>query len=454
MIAADLEGVTLRQPPWSEAAEQSLLGSLLADNAAWDRCSDAVTAGDFYSQQHRLLFETIAALLLANRPADVVTVFERLQAQGKVEQAGGLAYLSAIASSVAGASNARRYAEIVAEKATRRTLIAACDEASSLAFGAENTAAVLDKIAATFAQLERRQTRKAPRSLAEIAIQRVEHYEALERGDVEAGWPTRIPALDAMLNGGLRPGGLYILAARPKVGKSSFSLAIAECMASQDRPTLVLSQEMPDTEVADRAVAHAGRVDYSALMSGRLGTEGWARAADAMEKLSSLPLYVDDQPALTIAEIKSKARSVKGLKVLVLDYLQLCAGTKEDDNRNAQIEAITRGLKALAKQQQIAVIALSQLNRDVEKRANKRPGLSDLRDSGAIEQDADVVMFLWPVSDFPHEGRKVVGLAVEANRQGPPGVMALDFHGAHQRWGESTASLEPAGSNTKREGFR
>lgn len=431
----------LRVPPHSAEAEQSVLGALLLDNEVFAEVGHLVSAADFYRHESREIYTAIAALIAACRPADVITVFEWLRGAGKADDVGGLPYLSALSGCVTSSRNAGRYAEIVRDKALLRKIIVTADNAASLAWQPGSAVDKLDAIAASFSKLERGRMRNAPRSIAEIAVGRLEHYEALERGDIEPGWATQIPALDRMLNGGLRPGGLYILAARPKVGKSSLSLSIAECMAKNGKPTLVLSMEMPDTEVADRSVAHIGRIDYSSLMSGKLQREGWEKAADAMDELARLPLYVDDQPALNLVEIRAKARMVKGLKVLVIDYLQLCSGTNESDNRNAQIEAISRGLKALAKNEGIAVLALSQLNRKVEERANKRPNLSDLRDSGAIEQDADVVMFLWPFREFPREGRKIVGLSVEANRQGPSGQVALDFHGAIQRWAESSADL-------------
>lgn len=436
---------------WSQEAEQSVLGAILIDNSAYDRVSDLIRAASFWHASHREVYAAIEAAIVSCKPADPVTIHEALRAKGQADDCGGLAYLTELTASVPSARAARRYAEVIAELAARRALCDAAAEAVEIAGEDGDIAQMLDRIAGLFSQLQRSRLAKAPRSIAEIASERIDYYTALQAGTAVPGWPTGLPGLDSMLNGGLRPGGLYILAARPKVGKSSLALAIAEAMASASLPTLVLSQEMPDTEVADRAVVHAGRVDYSALMSGRLSDDGWSRATDGLERLAQLPMYVDDQPALTIAEVRAKARLVKGLRVLVVDYLQLCSGVREADTRNAQIEAVTRGLKALAKQEGMAVLALSQLNRKVDERASKRPQLSDLRDSGAIEQDADVVMFLWPVRDLGD--RKIVGLAVEANRQGRQGAMALDFDGAHQRWAESTASLDPPTATERRRGF-
>ena len=247
--------------------------------------------------------------------------------------------------------------------------------------------------------------------------------------------------LDRLLNG-LRAGGLYILAARPSVGKSSFAESIALVLAGNGLPVLFCSMEMAEGEVADRAIANLGGVSYSALLTGQMDAVDWQHSTEAIEALSRMPFHVDDEPALTLRSIRAKARSIKGLRLLVIDYVQLAASTRRDGNRNSEIEEISRGLKALAKELGIAVLALSQLNRDVEKRTNKRPGLSDLRDSGAIEQDADVVMFLWPVRDFTEtEGRKILGLGIDKNRQGRLGEIGLDFYGDNQRWAQSTADI-------------
>ena len=432
--------------PWSAEAEQSVLGGLLLDNGAWDRAADYVTERDFYNAQHRTIFSAIGAIVAACRPADVITVFEALQRAGKADDCGGMVYLNALAQSVPSAANMRRYAEIVREHAARRTLIATADEALTLTRDREqaDVGVTIDRITTMFGELQRHQVRKMPRSIADIAIERLDHYTALEEGTAVAGWPTHIQALDSRLNGGVRAGGLYILAARPAVGKSSFAQSLGLALAGDGLTTLFLSLEMGDTEVADRGVASAGRLSYSALLTGKMTDDSWSRASEAMENLGRLPFYVDDQPALTLRDIRFKAKSVKGIKVLILDYLQLCASTRRDGNRNGEIEEISRGLKALAKELGIAVIALSQLNRDVEKRTNKRPALSDLRDSGAIEQDADVVMFLWPVREFEDEGRRIVGLGIDKNRQGRLGEFGLDFFGDTQRWTQSTADIRPA----------
>ncbi len=434
----------LRVPPHSIEAEQSVLGCLLLDNSAWDRAGDLLRAENFYDRRHGTIYSAISSLVTVSRPADVVTVFEHLQRLGKAEECGELTYLNALAASVPSAANLRRYAEIVRERADERDLITAADTALTIAQGAGTFEDRLDRIDSLFDGIARKTSKQRPRHLSEVITERIDRISELHEGKAQPGWPTGIPWLDRALNGGLNPGRVYGLAARPSVGKSSLGAWIGLEMARNGHPTLMLSQEMPAGEVADRVLSSVGRLDYGRLQTGAFGDEDWGRLAEAAESGSLLPFYVDDQPSLRLMDIRAKARAVKGLKVLIVDYLQLCAGSGTRDNRNGEIEEITRGLKALAKEMGVAVLVLSQLNRDVEKRANKRPNLGDLRDSGAIEQDLDVVMFLWPVREFPGEGRRILGLGVDKNRQGQRGEIGLDFYGATQRWGQSTADIRPS----------
>lgn len=439
---------TERAPVWSNEAEQSVLGALLMDPASAERVT--LSAADFHHGTHRVIFAAIQRELAARRPVDAVSVFLALQAEKRDEEIGGLAYLTALEQSVASSRSIKRHAEIIRERALCRAVLSAADEAMEIAKAEGTAASKTERIAALFGVLQRGQVSSLPRSISELALMRTQYYDDLEHGRIEAGWPTQIPGLDSMLLGGMRPGKMYIIAARPKVGKSSFAQQLALTLCRSGRPALFLSQEMGAEEVADRAVVATGGLSYSAMLSGRMSKDDWNRASDALEDLSQAPMFVDDQGGLTLADIKAKARSVPNLKVLVLDYLQLSSSELKDASRNAQIEELSRGLKTLAKQMGIAILALSQLNRDVEKRASKRPQLSDLRDSGAIEQDADAVMFLWPVRDLDANGHRLVGLAVEANRQGRCGALALDFQGSTQRWGESTMSLDaPAQPQTK-----
>lgn len=439
MNLSDLPG-NLRVPPHSVEAEQAVLAALLLQNDSLERCSDLLSERDFYRHEHRLLFSTISRLINDRKSADVISVFETLQ--NKAEQVD-LQYINALTQSLPSAANIRRHAEIVRGKSLLREIIVAADEAVTAAFNPQGASAVdiAEAVSAKFADMQRKSLRKVPRSIYEIALQRTQEYDDLSNGKRTPGWRTHIPWLTTAMNGGFRPGGLYILAARPSVGKSSFAQELGMQLASDDLPTLFLSQEMGDTEIADRGVVNMGRLSYSSLASGKMTQDHWERASEALERMGKLPFFIDDQPAQTIQDIRLKAKQVPSLKVLMVDYLQLCSGSSKGGNRNSEIEEISRGLKALAKDMGIAVVALSQLNREVEKRPNKRPNLSDLRDSGAIEQDADMVMFLWTVNELPNEGRRIVGLSIEKNRQGRTGLIGLDFYGDIQRWTQSDVDI-------------
>lgn len=424
---------------WSESAEQGLLGGLMVDAAfLFDKISDMVKADDFHKPAHKAIFEAITNMVLAGKPVDVVLVFDALR--DRTDDAGDLPYLNSLAQFAPAPKTMRGYAEVVREKSLTRTLIRALAEARELAQEQQPMEQKLDAILSLFSPLQRGTIKKEPRLLADVALERAAHYEALQDGQDIPGWPTGIPTLDKRLNGGLRPGKVYILAARPGIGKSSLSAQLLIRQAKDGRPGLMLSQEMPVEELADRAVSNMGGIDYGSIQTGKLSAEDWNNAVAMIDECKHLPIWLDDQGALTLSDIKAKVRMCKGLKVVVLDYLQLCSAEKNSSNRNGEIEEISRGLKAMAMELGLAVIMLSQLNREVEKRPNKRPLLSDLRDSGSIEQDADAVMFLWPVKDY-EDGNKIIGIGVDKNRQGRTGEAALHFNGNRQQWLESSEPL-------------
>lgn len=433
-------------PVWSREAEQSVLGALLIDNAAFDRASDVLQEGAFWHAGHRLVWQAIAALVNANRPADVLTVRDELQRRGRLDDAGGWQYLNALAVSVPSASSVRRYAEIVARDAVHRATLAAADVAMEIAREkASEPADKLDRIAAVFAAVERGQMREAPKALGPLVAAAVDRYQAIAEGRRTPAMATGIPELDRILAGGLRPGKVYCLAARPSVGKSSAARAIGINLAWGGDPTLLLSQEMPADEVADCAVAQLGGVESDRLQSGRLTQHDWAGISEAAHQAAGLPLYIDDDGGLTLAQIRAKARAVKGLKVLVLDYLQLSQSTLKGASTNDQVAEISKGLKQLALQMGIAVIVLSQLNRAVEGRADKEPQLSDLRDSGAIEQDIDAGILLWTVRE-PDTGPRLVGWKVAKHRGGRKGRFGMWFDAPVYRWDDAPGELPPAGS--------
>lgn len=439
------EVARLRVPPHSVEAEQSVLGGLLLENAAFDRIGDRINGADFYRREHRAIFDTIAWLCMANKPADVITVHERLLEVEAPDQAFSLSYLNALAQSVPSAANIRRYAEIVRERSVLRRLIAVADNAAEAAFATQGRGVeeIVGQFSAELAGLERQQIRNVPQAIADVVVRQLDHYSDLAAGNVQPGLPTGFDGLDDMLSGGLRPG-LYIVAARPSVGKSSFSAQIALQLAQAGTPVLFLSQEMSARQVADRALANVGRVPLKGLLTGRLSDSEWGRIVEGTDKLRTFPFHVDDQPALRLADIRAKARTVKGLGCVVVDYLQLCSSDLRGETRSAQIGEISRGLKALSKLLDIPVIALSQLNRAVEARSDRRPTMADLRDSGEIEQDADVIMFLRPVREFVESHRKILGLELAKNRDGTLGEIALDFYGPHQLWAESEADISSA----------
>lgn len=435
-------------PPHSIEAESSVLGGLLLDNLSWDRVGDLLIETDFYRFEHRVIFGAIAELVNATKPADVVTVFEHLKAQGKVDEAGGLGYINSLAQYVPSAANIRRYAEIVAGRSVQRRLLSACTEAREIAASqGEDIVVACNKIQSLFEPIAQQRTAHEPRAVGEYAVSLLDRINDLHEGSVQPGTSTGFALLDRHLVGGLKPGKQIVIAARPSIGKSSLSVAIALACTRAGHPAAVLSMEMDAAELVDRITASLGRIDLGRLTTGQLEDAEWSRLAEAVDVLGSLPLYLDDQASLSLHDIRAKARKLKrmhDIKVLVIDYLQLCAASdqRQGNNRHHQLEEISRGLKALAKQLGIAVILLSQLNREVEKRTGGRPVLADLKESGAIEEDADVVMLLSKVGDLP-DGRSVIHAELAKNRGGKRNVFVkLAFNGAHQSWAETTEQVQ------------
>lgn len=429
-------------PPWSCEAEQAVLGAMLIDPAAYDRVGDLLSAESFYLADHRTIFAAAGRLAAASKPCDVVSVYEALQAAGSADAVGGLVYLGQLANCVPSANHARRHAEIVAEKAAHRNLIAAAGKALDIAREADSRVIEkLERIGECLGSVERFQTRQAPRVMSELVRVALDRYNALAEGSAPSGWMTGIGPLDRLIHG-LKPGKVYGIAARPSVGKSSAARTVAINIARAGIPTLVLSQEMPADEVTDCAIAEIGQVNSERLQTGELTDEDWNRIVEGVEAAAALPLHIDDEGGLTIAAIGSKARMVKGLKVLVLDYLQLSTSTLKNASTNDQVAEISRGLKQLALRMGIAVVVLSQLNRDVEKRVDKEPMLADLRDSGAIEQDLDVAVLLWTVKEEgEHDDTRLVGWKVAKHRGGKKGRFGMRWRAATNRWFPSDEDL-------------
>jgi replicative DNA helicase len=434
---------------WSLEAEQSVLGALLLDNTAMTVAEELLSAADFFDARHGHVFSAISALVGASKPADTITVWDRLRDSGLASAGLTLEYVNALAECVPSAAHVRQYAGVVREKNEQRRLLAEVDGALAIARGPGTAAEKLDRITASLVALERGVQRRAPQRAGDLLRVALERYEAVAEGREKAGLATGIGPLDRILTGGLRPGKLYGIAARPGVGKSSFARTLLLHVAKAGAPALLLSQEMPAEELADALVAEAGRINGTRLQTGQFDREDWGRMLEAAETLRTIPLHVDDQGGLTLAQIRAKARQVKGLKVLALDYLQLCTSTLRGKSTNDEVAEVSRGLKALALEMRIAVIVLSQLNRAVEARADREPQLSDLRDSGAIEQDLDVAALLWTArEDDSSDGDRLVGVKVAKHRGGRKGTFALRWRPAVNQWRESDESLRGSAGRT------
>ena len=437
----DEEVARLRVPPHSVEAEQSVLGGLLLDNLAWDRAADLLTDGDFYRHEHRLIFAAIGTLVAASKPADVITVYERLQSIGRADDGGGLAYLNALAQSVPSAANIRRYAEIVRERSVLRKLIAASDEIATNAFNPQGRGAaqILDEAETRIFKIgeETSRQRQGFQSIDKLMVSLLDRVNELHDLGAEDVTGVRSGFYDVdRMTAGLQKGDLIVLAARPSMGKTAFALNIAEHVAVHEGlPVLVFSMEMGAAQLALRLVGSLGRIDQQHLRTGKLAGDEWTRLTEAVDRLKEAQVYIDETPALTAAELRARARRMARqfggtLGLIVIDYLQLMSGSSSgDENRATEIGEISRGLKALAKELQCPVIALSQLNRSVETRNDKRPMMSDLRESGAIEQDADVIMFIYRDEYYNKESKEpgVAELIIGKQRNGPVGTVKLMF---------------------------
>lgn len=435
-MSADRQIAQLRVPPHSMEAESAVIGALLLDNSAWDRCTDIVKESDFYRHEHKLIFATIAGLLGAGKPADMLIVCDRLQAAGQLDQVGGLGYLNSLAQYIPSAANLRRYSEIVKDKAKTRALISTCMNIEALAF--QDSTPIDARIDEAMAEIGKLVT-NAPRDDWVSAYEGMTMHTLTleERADgKQTAMPTGLYDLDEYLEGGMRPGELVIVGARPSMGKTALGMTIGVHMAT-DYSVGLLSMEMSHGEVNDRLTAMLGSVTLSSVKRPKRG-EGlqWDRVMDGVERAKHLNLHVSDQGGLNINQVRSKARNLKrmhGLNVLIVDYIGLMAGLDPKANRNTQLEEISRGLKTLAKELQICVLCLAQLNRKSEERPDQMPMMSDLRDSGAIEQDADVIVFIKrPIManpELPEDWKNYAKLSVAKNRQGRCGYLNLSYIG-------------------------
>ncbi len=434
----------IRTPPHSVEAEQAVLGGLMLDANAWDAVADIVTAADFYRRDHRLIFEAITEVAEIRGACDAVTVSEHLERKGRLEEIGGLAYLGTIARDTPSATNVRAYAEIIRERSILRQLVAAGGEIAAAALDGKGRSAseIVDEAERRVFEIAERGSRSRSGFIAirDVLPQTIDRLDLLHQtpGEIR-GVPTGFTQLDRKTTG-LQAGDLVVIAGRPSMGKTTLAINIAENAAiAKGVPSAIFSMEMSAEQLTLRLISSLGRVNQSHLRTGSFTEEDWSRIQGAMAQLSNAPLYVDETPALTPTEVRARARRLKrekGLGLIVVDYLQLMQvpGTKE--NRATEISEISRSLKALAKELQVPVVALSQLNRAVEQRTDKKPVMSDLRESGAIEQDSDLILLIYREEVYdPNTTRKgIADIIIAKQRNGPIGEVQLTFLGEYTRF--------------------
>lgn len=435
----------LRQPPHSVEAERSLLGGLMLDQRAWDQIADAVSVEDFYRADHRLIFDAVATLVERNQPPDAVTVSEQLQRQGQLEASGGAPYLALLVEETPSAANIRAYAKIVREHAMLRQLIEIGGDIAASAHSTEGlTVAELVDLAEkkVFEIADRGQRRGTGfQPLKAILPKTIDRLDTLSHSTSDiTGISTGFEKMDEM-TAGLQRGDLIIVAGRPSMGKTSFAMNIAENAAIGHKvPTAIFSMEMSAEQLAFRMIGSVARVSQSRLRRGKLSdVEDWPRIDSAVSMMADAPLYIDDSGALSPTEVRARARRLKrehGVGLIVVDYLQLMQVSGTTENRATEISEISRSLKALAKELDVPLIALSQLNRSVEQRPDKRPVMSDLRESGAIEQDADLIVFIYREEVYdketPRKGQ--ADIIIGKQRNGPVGDFPLSFMGEFTRF--------------------
>ncbi len=434
----------LKIPPHSVEAEQSVLGGLMLDNTYWDKVSEQVGENDFYRPNHRLIFRVMEDLGRRNQPFDVLTLTESLKAINELENAGGEVYLFELAKNTPTVANISAYAEIVRERSILRQLITASNAIGELAFNPEgrDTKEILDNAESRIFKIAEQRTKgQGPVDISTLLTKATERIDVLYHSDATiTGVSTGFTDLDEMTSG-LQKGDLVVVAGRPSMGKTALAMNIVEHAAIKSKkPILVFSMEMPGESLAMRMLSSLGHIDQHKVRSGKLHDEDWPRLTSAVSLLSEASLYIDDTPSLSPAELRARSRRVartnKDIGLIVVDYLQLMHIPGFKEGRVAEITEVSRTLKALAKELSVPVIALSQLNRGLEQRTDKRPQVSDLRESGAIEQDADMILFIYR-DEVYHEDSPDKGIAeiiIGKQRNGPIGKVKLTFLGQYTRF--------------------
>jgi replicative DNA helicase len=434
----------LKVPPHSTQAEQAVLGGLMLDNTAWDKVADHVVEEDFYRRDHRLIFRAIFELAERSSPFDAVTLSEWLENHRLLDDAGGLASLSGLVQGTPSAANIQAYADIVREHSIIRQLVSVGNDIASSAFVTEGRSSgeLLEQAEQKVFQIAERGKRgqrgfRNIRTLLSLAVDRIDQLSQLD--DPITGVPTGFSDLD-MKTAGLQPADLIIVAGRPSMGKTTLAMNFAENAAIKHQvPVAIFSMEMPGEQLALRMMSSLGHIDQHKIRTGRLEDDDWPRLTSAVSLLDTAPLFIDDTPALSPSELRARARRLMrehDLGLIIIDYLQLMQVPGTRENRTTEITEISRNLKALAKEMNVPVIALSQLNRGLEQRTDKRPVMSDLRESGAIEQDADVIMFIYRDEvyneDSPQKG--LAEVIIGKQRNGPIGTCHLTFRGQFTRF--------------------
>ncbi len=451
----DNETSALKIPPHSIEAEQSVIGGLLLDNNGWDRVADRVTEEDFYRHDHRLIYSAVRALSEKSTPFDVVTVSEWLEANDSLEEAGGLVYLGELARNTPSAANILAYANIVRERAVLRGLIRAGGEISANAFNPEgrDAAELLDHAEQLVFRLAEKGGRQgqgfvAMKDILPAVMDRID--ELYHQDSAITGVSTGFTDLDGKTSG-LQPSDLIIVAGRPSMGKTAFAMNLIEHAAiGEQKAAAVFSMEMSAPQLVMRMVSSLGRIDAHSVRTGKLHDDDWPRLTSAVSMLDVAKIFIDDTPALTPTELRARCRRLKReheLGIVVVDYMQLMQVPGSKENRATEISEISRSLKALAKELNVPIVALSQLNRSLENRPNKRPVMSDLRESGAIEQDADLILFIYRDEvydeDSPHKG--MAEIIIGKQRNGPIGKVELTFLGKYTRFENFSPANYPGG---------
>ena len=436
----------LKVPPHSIEAEQSVLGSMLIDPESWDKVAELVTETDFYNRSHQTIFRAIVRLLNTNQPIDLITVSEELEKHDELDDAGGFAYLGELAKNTPSSANVASYAQIISERAITRELIGVAHEIAEIGYNPEgrDSADILDLAESRVFEIAERRTgeNEGPRDVGSVLGKTIDRLEELVKTNKEVtGVTTGFTDLDKKTSG-LQPSDLIIVAARPSMGKTTFAMNLVEnAMMAEEKPELVFSLEMPSEQIMMRMLASLSRVDQTKIRTAQLDDEDWARISNTMAMLKDKDrLFVDDSSGLTPMDVRSRARKLArergGISLIMIDYLQLMRVPSLSENRTLEIAEISRSLKALAKELEVPVVALSQLNRTLEQRADKRPVNSDLRESGSIEQDADLIMFIYR-DEVYHENSEDKGIAeiiIGKQRNGPIGTSRLTFQGQFSRF--------------------